>query len=288
MPEQESAPLGNIQLKDPIQPPAPPAKPPPGPGELGYVPPTDVVPLPSQGKVYSSDFPLHQQGVVEIRSMTARDEDILSSRALLKQGKAIGSLLQACIVNKSVDVEQLLVGDRNAILVAIRITGYGPEYEITVECPACEEKFKHEFNLATLEIKQLGSEPITIGSNAFGFVLPVSNKQVVFKLLTGADERELSQMHEKARKAGSSESLITMRLFAQIVTLGGESDRQKLAQIVRNLPAQDSRRLRQYIDKVSPGIIMKQSATCTKCGEDSEVEVPLGAEFFWPSAGEGA
>lgn len=283
MSENEKVSLGNVQLDQPIQQ----QQSAPQPGELGYVPPVDTVPLPSKGKVYPVDSAFSERDTIEIRSMTAKDEDILTSRALLKQGKAISTLLRSCIVNKAVDVEQLLVGDRNAILVAIRITGYGSEYDVTVDCPACEEKVRHKFELGKLEIKPLGAEPLQAGTNAFGFVLPVSKKPVVFKLFTGADERELSQTQEKLKKALNGvgqENAVTSRLFAQILSLGQETDRNKLNQIVRNLPAMDSRKLREYIDEISPGIKMEQEVTCPKCGEQSEVDVPLGTEFFWPSA----
>src|SRR5258708_5267862 len=146
----------------------------PQPGTPDYVPPTEVVPLPSKGRVYPPDFPLAGADRVEIRSMTARDEDILTSRALLKQGKAISTLLRSCLVNKQVDVDQMLIGDRNAIMVAIRITGYGAEYEVKVACPKCEVQSKHQFDLSRLAIKPLGKDPISSGKNEFEFDLPIS------------------------------------------------------------------------------------------------------------------
>lgn len=256
------------------------------PGEAGYVPPTEVVPLPSKGKIYPPESPIHMAETVEIRSMTARDEDILTSRALLKQGKAIDTLLRSCMTNKSIDAGQMVSGDRNAVLIAVRITGYGPEYQVTVECPKCDEKTKHEFNLAQLPIKPLGADPVAPGQNLFNFLLPVSQKEVTFKLMTGGDEREISTTLERARKAagvGGIESPVTTRLLFQVISIGGENDRSKLAQIIRNLPAKDSKELRNYIDKISPGVDMTQTFACPQCGEESEVDVPMGTEFFWPS-----
>jgi hypothetical protein len=258
----------------------------PNPGEQGYVPPTEVVPLPSRGLVYPPEFPLAGADTVEIRSMAARDEDILTSRALLKQGKAISTLIKSCMTNKSVDPDAMLVGDRNAVLVAIRITGYGATYSPQVECPACEEKADYEFDLSKLEIKPLGATPVQPGTNAFSFTLPVCKKEVVFKLMTGADEREISTILERARKAagvGGAESGVTTRLLYQVLSLGGERDRGKLAGIIRNLPAMDARALREHIDEMSPGIEMSQHFVCPQCGEESEVDVPMGTEFFWPS-----
>lgn len=256
------------------------------PGELGYTPPSETVPLPSRGLVYPPGTPLHMAQLVEIRSMTARDEDILTSRALLKQGKAVGALLRSCLIDRDIDPEQMLVGDRNAVLIAIRITGYGPDYEVTVDCPVCEEKSKYRFDLAKLPIKHLDVQPADPGQNVFGFMLPVSRKLVQFRLLTGADQRELTTNLERSRKAagaGAQENTVTLSLLHSIISLGGETDRAKLAQIVRNLPALDSRKLRAYIEEISPGVEMLQQFTCAACGAEAEVDVPLGTEFFWPS-----
>lgn len=263
------------------------ATPSPQAGEVGYRPPVDMVPLPSKGAVYPHEHPLHGLESVEIRSMTAVDEDILTSRALLKQGKAISSLLRNCITNKLIDPDQMLVGDRNALLVAIRITGYGSNYNVTVECPKCEEKsVKHEFNLLDLPIKRLGAQPLAVGQNQFAFRFPVSGKEVVFRLLTGSDERELTTILEKTRKAvgvGGIEHAVTTRLLFQILSIGGEASRDKLSNIIRALPARDARDLRAYVDEISPGIEMTSTFTCPSCNESAEVDVPMGTEFFWPS-----
>jgi hypothetical protein len=266
---------------EPTQPPAAPL-----PGDVGYVPPTEVVPLPSKGKLYPEDHPLYGSEMIEIRSMTAKDEDILTSRALLKQGKAISTLLRSCIADKRIDPDTMVAGDRNAALIAIRITGYGPSYSMKVECPACAEACEHEFDLSSLPIQPLGAEPVAPGKNAFAFVLPVCKKNVVFKLLTGADERDVTAILEKNRKAsgpGGVDPVVTTKLVAQVISIGGESDRSRLSTIVRNLPARDARDLRAYIEKISPKVEMVQHFECPSCGESSEVDVPISTEFFWPS-----
>lgn len=261
------------------------ARPAPHPGDDAYTPPAAVVPLPSQGKVYPIGSPLAGASVVEVKAMTAKEEDILTSRTLLKQGKALDVLLKSCVLDRRVDVDQMLSGDRNAALIAIRITGYGPSYTIKVDCPACEERVEHEFDLARLPIKNLGAEPIQPNSNLFSFKLTVSQKEVIFKLLTGADEQELSSTMERQRKlGGAQEQLITTRLIYQIISIGGEQDRTRLSRMVQNMPARDSRELRTYIDKVVSGVDMKQSFSCPRCGEESEVDVPMGTEFFWPQS----
>lgn len=257
----------------------------PQPGEAGYTPPATAVPLPSSGRVYPAGSPLAGKEVLEIRAMTARDEDILTSQALVRSGRVLDVLLRSCILDRSIDVGSMLSGDRNAALVAIRITGYGREYRAEAQCPACDERFPHDFDLNTLAVKRLGAEPTSPGSNSFAFVLPVSRKEVVFRLLTGNDELELSQILERSRKVSNgAESLVTTRILHQVVSIGGESDRQKLSGIVANLPARDSRALRKHMAEISPDVDMRQTVTCPSCAQESEVDVPMGTEFFWPQA----
>ena len=200
----------------------------------------------------------------------------------MKQGKVISALLKSCLVEKSIDVENMLVGDRNALLIALRVSGYGAEYPVMVECPACEEKFKYTFSLASLPMKPLTVDPDTLGTNSFRFLLPISRKEVIFKLLTGADERDIQTSLDQAKKTlglGAVEQGVTIR---HVVSLNGVDDRQKLSNIIRSLPAGDSRALRTYVEKISPGIDMTQNVLCSACGEESEVGVPIGPEFFWP------
>ena len=258
---------------------------PPQPGDVGYQPPAAIVPLPSLGKVYPAGSPLAGAETFLVRAMTARDEDILTSRSLLKAGKAIPALLRSCIVDRSVNVDEMLAGDRNAALIAIRVTGYGQQYKVSVDCPKCDAKVDHEFDLATLPIKRLGAEPLQPGVNEFSFRLSICQKDAVFKLLTGNDERELTTSIERAAKMNTGgDGAITTRLLQHLVSIGGEKDRNKLAAIVRNMPARDSRALRTHIENISPGVEMRQTFSCTACGEESEVEVPMGIEFFWPGA----
>lgn len=246
--------------------------------------PTELVPLPSRGIVYPVESQLHQQQSIEIRSMTARDEDIITSKALLRSGKAISMLLRGCITNKGVDVDEMLAGDRNAALIGIRITGYGPDYSVSIVCPQCGDKGNRSVDLGKLPIKQFpeGEGPINPGINEFSFKLP-SKRIVHFKLMTGNDEREMIQIVEQTRKSGLNEELITTRLKIQIISIDGTTDKNKLATLIRNMPALDSRALRTHIDKISPGVQMSVPFRCSSCDyEGEEVEVPIGTDFFWP------
>jgi hypothetical protein len=252
---------------------------------FGYEVPVESVPLPSLGKVYPEGSPLHGQETVEIRAMTAREEDILTSRALIKKGTVITHLIQSCLTNKAIDVKNMISGDRNALMISLRITGYGQEYGVEVECPACSTRSKQEFDLAGLEVKTLDIDPVTPGTNEFEFVLPVTKKKVHFKFLTGADEEEIAIVQERKKKSGfQSDNLVTTRLMYSIVSIDGITDKSKINGFIRNMPARDSLALRRFIDQNEPGIDMKSWMSCQSCFTDSEVRLPLGATFFWPDS----
>ncbi len=251
--------------------------------DFGFEVPVETVPLPSGGKCYDEDHPLHGKDTVEIRAMTAREEDILTSKALIKKGTVISHLIKSCLIDKRVDPDSLLAGDRNALMVALRVTGYGAEYRVEVDCPACGERSKHAFDLGSLPVKRLEIEPVAVGSNVFEAQLPVTKAKVRFKLLTGADEQEIMTAGERRKKQGQrAENLVTQRLKYSIVSANGITDKTKLEMMVKNLPARDSLYIRKHIDKSEPGIDMKSWMDCPSCLEHSEVRLPLGAAFFWP------
>jgi hypothetical protein len=251
--------------------------------DFNFEVPVESVPLPSNGVVYRSDSPLYRQETVDIKAMTAKEEDILTSRSLIKKGTVITHLLKSCMINKAIDPDEMLTGDRNAIMTAIRITGYGAEYKAEIECPVCSERSKQSFNLAELPIKRLQISPVAEGANLFEFTLPVTQKKVRFKFLTGADEAELTVMQERKKKMGQrSENLVTQRLNFSIQSIDGITDKTKISMFCRNMPARDSLEIRRHIDANEPGVEMKSWMDCPSCLEHSEVRLPLGASFFWP------
>lgn len=251
--------------------------------DFGFEIPVETVPLPSGGKCYDADHPLHGKETVDIRAMTAREEDILTSKALIKKGTVITHLIKSCLIDKRIDPDTLLAGDRNALMVALRVTGYGTEYKVEIDCPACGERSKHNFNLGELPIKRLDIDPVAAGTNIFEAQLPVSKAKIRWKLLTGQDEQEIIQMSERRKKQGQrTENLITERLKSSLVSANGITDKTKLDMLVKSLPARDSLFLRKFIDKEEPGIEMKAWMDCPSCFEHSEVRLPLGAAFFWP------
>ena len=254
--------------------------------DFGIEIPAETVPLPSQGITYPVGHPFHGQSTVDITAMTAREEDILTSQALIKKGTVITELIRSCLVNKAARPEHLLSGDRNAIMVAIRITGYGREYEAGITCEACGQNSDSSFDLASLPIKNLTIEPVAPGQNCFEFKLPRTGAVVHFKFLTGGDEEQILSEHERKKKKlkVKTDSLVTAKLEKAILSVNGIEDRGKLANFVRRMPAGDSRALRNYMDEHEPGVEMKAWTTCEHCGEDQLASMPIGATFFWPDA----
>lgn len=253
--------------------------------DFGLDIPHELVPLPSNGKVYSLESSLYGQDAIEIRAMTAREEDILTSQALLKKGTVISELIKSCLVDRSVNSLDLLSGDRNALMVAIRVTGYGPEYKAEIECSECGVKTPRDFDLASLSIKRLEIDPVIPGSNVFEFKLPYTGKVVKFKFMTGRDEEEMMATSQKQKKLGlSTDNTVTTSLQYTILSIDGVEDRSKIANFVKLMPARDSLALRNYMKDNEPGIDMKQDTSCGACGHTEEVTMPLGVTFLWPSA----
>lgn len=254
--------------------------------EFGFEIPVELVPLPSNGKVFPTDHPLSGKQALEITAMTAREEDILTSRALIKKGTVITELLRSCLVDKRIRPEYMLSGDRNALMVAIRITGYGQEYNADIVCEECGETGSATFDLAQLPIKALEIDPVEPGTNVFEFQLPRTKMPVHFAFLTGNDEESLMADSERRKKKLrlKTDNFVTSRLEKGIVSVNGIEDRGKISHFIRKMPAMDSRALRKYIDEHEPGVEMKQWIKCEHCGEDQLVSMPIGASFFWPDA----
>lgn len=254
--------------------------------ELGVEIAVDLVPLPSRGKVYAADHPLHMAESVEYRAMTAKEEDILMSQALIKRGTVITELIKSCLINRNIDVQTLLSGDRNALMIAIRASGYGNIYAPSYQCPQCEFKNELSVDLNLLPIKPLEIEPVSPGVNAFEFKLPKSNKMITFKFLNGKEEEEIvADMETRKKKGMLNSNLVTSRLLRSITSIEGNTDRSLINKFVQYMPALDSMKLRDYIDAHEPGVSMKIDFKCGSCDHFEEMSLPLGSSFFWPSAG---
>jgi len=249
---------------------------------LNFIVPTEFVPLPSKGKFYPQHHPLHGKEVIEVKQMTAKEEDILSSRSLLKKGVALDRLIQALVVDKSINTDTLTVEDRNAIIVAARISAYGARYATTVSCPNCGERNKYTFNLLErLEPEQKESLDIKVDENGlFSIVLPSTKWTVICRALNGYDEKNLIRATE-AKKKNENDSLLLEQLKSMVVAIQGVDDRVMIETAFNVLPAADSRYLRKVYQDTVTGIDMRHSFSCSSCDTQTELEVPLTADFFW-------
>ena len=255
---------------------------------LAFSIPTEHIELPSQGRYYGEKHPLHNQETIEIKYMTAKEEDILTSPSLLKKGLTIERLLRSVIIDKTIDPQHLLVGDRNAILVGTRVTGYGGEYKVTVGCPACISQNQMEVDLSEIAINTGGEENSGgyrishKGGTEYDVELPRTKVTVTIKLLTGRDENNITAYNNKRKKHKLETGLLTSQLRSLIVGINGNRQSSDIEQFVEILPAFDSRYLRNAYEKICPNVDMSYPLSCVECDHETNVEVPLSAEFFWP------
>ena len=240
--------------------------------------PTETVELPSKGLLYPADSPL-ASGTIEMKYMTAKEEDILTNANYLANGTVIDKLLESLIVTEGVEYGKLLVGDKNAIMIAARILAYGKEYEFTYR----GEKVKTD--LSNLSNKVVDSEIFKDRKNEFEFNLPSSGNLVTFKLLTHQDERDIENELKGLRKLDSeSNPEGSTRLKYIITSINGSREQKDIRSFVDTyLLARDARELRKYYNKITPDIDLTSSVT-TSTGVEEGVSIPVTIGFFWPDA----
>jgi len=256
-------------------------------GSFSWSVPTEFVDLPSEGRFYPPTHPLHKQPNVEIRYMTAKEEDILTSRSLLKQGVALDRMLQNILVDKTVQINDLLIGDKNALLVAARRTGYGPDYETLVTCPSCGHQQEYSFDISdppTNDYLQQAEE-YQVSFNDEGnmsITLPMTSVIVECRLLTGKDEVAAYKETERKNKKKMDSTITTDAFRSYIVSVNGDPNPFTIESFIQSMPARDARHLRQIYTRVIPNINLTQDFECESCDHETEMEVPLGVDFFWP------
>lgn len=248
--------------------------------------PTEIVDLPTKGLLYAKDNAL-ATGQVEMKYMTAREEDILTSANLIKQGVVLDKLFQSMIVSR-INYDDLLVCDKNAIMIAARILGYGKEYAVEVQDPFSENKQKIVIDLTTIEPKEYDFESIVPGQNEFTFVLPTSKRTITYRLLTHGLEKKIKddlKGYAKLTKNTGVDKELTTRLKNLITSVDGNSDTATINGFVDNeLLAMDSRALRDEIKKVTPDLDMTFVFTSETTGETKVMDMPMDVSFFWPNS----
>jgi len=252
---------------------------------FSFATPTEMVELPSKGLYYKEGHPLQGKESVEIRFMTAKDEDILTSKSLLKQGIAIDRLIENVILDKRIKAKDLLPGDRNAVLVASRISGFGSDYSTNITCPACATTSKFTFDLENVKPKEKPDYQeldITLtDSGTFLTTLPRTKVEVEIKILDAKEESNLLASIDKQEKSGLPASSNTSYLSAIICSINGEANRITINRFIDNMPSLDSRHIRSVHSAVTPNIDMKHHFGCPKCGHEQEVDIPITVDFFW-------
>lgn len=234
--------------------------------------PTEIVELPSQGLIYPESSPL-SSGEIEMKYMTAREEDILTNQNYISKGTVLDELVKSLIVS-DIDYEDLIIGDKNAVLVAARILGYGKDYKFTF---GGED---YNIDLTAIEDKPLNTSLFKKGINEFKFTIPSSGDIITFKLLTGKDEKKINAELEGLKKINKNASAeLSTRLKYIITSINGNQDQKDIREFVDNyFLARDSRALREYIKEVQPDVDL----TFFPEGSNEKVSIPIGLNFFWP------
>ena len=233
--------------------------------------PTEIVELPSKGLIYPKDNPL-SSGKIEMKYMTAKEEDILTNQSYIQDGTVLDKLLQSLIISK-INYNDLIVGDKNALLVASRILGYGSEYTFNYRGK------EYTIDLSTLDNKSFDESLITPGENEFNYTLPSSGTKLTFKILTSADDKKIDAEIKGIKKVNKNASPeLTTRLKYLITSVNGDRETKTIRDFVDNyLLARDSRALREYIKQIQPDINLNFT---DDSGE--EVAIPINLSFFWP------
>ncbi len=245
--------------------------------EFTFETPFDVLPLPSKGLLYPGNI-----SEVKVEYLTAEDENILTSPNLIRSGKVLDVLLQKKLKDSPIPYHQMLVGDRNAIMIWLRATGYGEMYPVKLTDPETGEEFETEINLSELGTKELTVQPDE--KNEFSFTLPRSKKNIKFKLLTVSEETNIIQRNEKKSKITKSQvsETLTYRLQTQIKEVDGNRDPNYIAKFISQMLAFDSLKFREYSDSIEPGIELE--VVVEGPSGPFRTFFPIGLNFFWPNA----
>jgi hypothetical protein len=241
--------------------------------------PTELVSLPSKGLLYPESSPL-SKGQIEMKYMTAKEEDILTNVNYIRQGTVLDKLLQALIITP-IDYNDLLVGDKNAIMIAARVLGYGKDY--TFKYTRDGQETEASVDLSSLEDKKVDFSQFKRGVNEFSYTLPHSGNLITFRLLTHGDEQKIEAEIKGLQKISPGLSAdVTTRLKYTITSVEGKRDQKDIRDFVDNyMIARDARSFREFYSKISPDI----NLTYYPDGAEEGIDIPMSVNFFWPDAG---
>ncbi len=244
--------------------------------------PTEVITLPSEGKCYPEDNPL-SSGEIEIKYMTAKEEEILASQNLISKGVVLDKLFESIIADKSINVDDIIIGDKNAIVLATRILGYGPEYKIKV--PTIDGQAELSIDLAKVKTKEVDLDKLS-RNNVYEWVSPFGKNVIKFKLLTHGDEKKIDadvRAVNRLNKDGASAELTT-RYRYMIKSVDGKEDTKSIVNFVNNkFLTRDTKAFREHIKDLQPDMKMEFEYDNPNTGEKEMTPIPMGVGFFWPS-----
>ena len=245
--------------------------------------PTEILELPSKGLVYPSDNPL-SSGKIEIKMMSAKEEDILTNPNLLKKGIAVDKMLESLIVDKSINFDDIVVGDRNALIFAVRRLAYGDTYgPLDIKCPACNSQNKITIDISQFDDKVISEDVDKVDVNEFVYKLPFAKLEITFKLLNGLDERNIQIEIDKMKKVKSAD--LSTRLKYMILSVQGNRDISAIRDFVDNrMVSRDTLAFRKYLKQISPDIDATFPFECEECSHEERSGVPMTVHFFWPDA----
>ena len=240
--------------------------------------PTETVELPSKGLLYPKDSPL-ASGTIDMKYMTAKEEDILSNTNYIRKGIVLDKLMQSLIVTENFDYNQLLIGDKNAIMIASRVLSYGKDYTVNY----LGEDIV--VDLSKFDNKEIDPIITKEGKNEFEFKLPKTDNLIKFKLLTHKDQKDIDSELAGLKKLNKDDSSgSTTRLKYIITGVNGTTEKKDIREFVdKYLLASDARALRSYYAKIQPDVNMTFTYTDEEGGEE-EVDLPIGLDFFWPDS----
>lgn len=250
---------------------------------LNFVVPTEFVNLPSKGLFYKSDHSLHNKEAIEIKHISAREIDILSSQSLLKKGVALDRMIESIIVDKTINVPEMLNVDKNAVIVAARVTSFGSAYGAKIECRKCGSTYDADFDLEESERYDFDEDELEMSENGTFFVtLPQTEVRVECRVLNSKDEKMLEERRAKKERLNLPESFVSDQYKSLIVSLNGVTERGLVDEFVDVMPAADLHFLTRECERLMPTLNYIGDTTCDSCGHGNEVEVPFTTSFFWP------
>jgi len=255
--------------------------------------PTETIDLPSKGLIYPESNPL-SSGIIELKIPTGREENILASKKLIKSNEVITKFLKSLIVDKTINLDDMITGDISALIYASRILAYGNEYQVKVTCPVCKTIHDISIDLNNCDLLELNEDLIN-RNNEFEYTFKKTGITIIHKLMTHADEKfgtqELKNLKKFTKLTGIDKEL-TIRLASIIIDIPEfdlpEGKRERLLSIEKilsnNIPSIDLKNFRTYLKKLQPNIDTTFSFECTECQyETDNMEVVLDTNFFWPS-----